>query len=442
MEISLSQVRHVVAADGAAPDTAASIERAVRVARVATCGLHWIALLGPWLAPTVDLPLRAIWWLLLPAAVAQTARVVVQARGGAEPSALVGLSLAVDTLLLAGLLDITGGPFNPFLVMYGVYVWLGAVRLPRFWLATTVVLAVAGGAWLVIDHVRADPGAVHHRLNDLPTHLFTMWLAALATADLVAYYVRRGSAVLAARQRDLEEARARAARSERTASLVTLAAGAAHELSTPLGTIAVAARELERAAARLGVDATSDAVRADAALIRAEVDRCHRVLDGMSGRAGPRFRESAEPMRASAAVALAVSRLDEGQRSRVRVVAEAIDPVPALSGGEVAQALVSLLRNGFDASGPDGVVDLQVVLRDQRLCFEVRDAGHGIPPDVLPRVGEPFFTTRLSGGGRGLGVFLARLLAEQEGGRLYFQSGHGTTAVLELPVLAAAGGLP
>jgi two-component system sensor histidine kinase RegB len=75
-----------------------------------------------------------------------------------------------------------------------------------------------------------------------------MWIAAVATAELVAHYVVRASAVLAARKREVEEARARADRSEHFASLMTLAAGAAHELSTPLATIAVASRELERAA--------------------------------------------------------------------------------------------------------------------------------------------------------------------------------------------------
>jgi two-component system sensor histidine kinase RegB len=159
-------------------------------------------------------------------------------------------SLSADALLLTGLLDITGGPFNPFIVMYVTYVWLAAVTVSPRWAALVTLVSVAGFGWLLLDHVQAEM-AEHHRLNDFPTHLFTMWLSGVAIAELVAHYVARARAALAQRQQQLDDARERALRSEHLASLTTLAAGAARELSTPLATIAVAARELERNAARL-----------------------------------------------------------------------------------------------------------------------------------------------------------------------------------------------
>jgi two-component system sensor histidine kinase RegB len=77
-----------------------------------------------------------------------------------------------------------------------------------------------------------------------------------------------------------------------------------------------------------------------------------------------------------------------------------------------------------------------VGLDGDRLRFEVEDRGSGIPADVLERLGEPFFTTKTSGAGMGLGVFLARAFAERWHGRFAIDSkpGHGTRAIIELPL--------
>ena len=98
-------------------------------------------------------------------------------------------------------------------------------------------------------------------------------------------------------------------------SLTTLAAGAAHELSTPLGTIAVVARELELATGR---GAPGAALADDARLIRAEVDRCRAILDQMSGRAGGIAEDRPERLDAGSAVAGAIGELPPDAAARVR----------------------------------------------------------------------------------------------------------------------------
>jgi two-component system sensor histidine kinase RegB len=97
------------------------------------------------------------------------------------------------------------------------------------------------------------------------------------------------------------------------------------------------------------------------------------------------------------------------------------------------------LRNALQASPLGAEVLLRVEATAQALRLEVRDSGPGIPPEVLPRVGEPFFTTRAPGAGMGLGVFLARSLSEQLGGSfsLTSEAGTGTRAVVQVPLLAA-----
>jgi two-component system sensor histidine kinase RegB len=294
-------------------------------------------------------------------------------------------------------------------------------------------VSIAGLRWLIIDHVQAEL-AEHHRLNDFPTHLFIMWLAGSAIAELVAHYVSRARAVLAQRQQQLDEARERALRSEHLASLTTLAAGAAHELSTPLATIAVAARELERSADVLTASHPSvGALKDDARLIRTEVDRCQVILDGMSARAPEGAPAAAEPLTPTAIAQLVRNRLTDTQQQRLQVEIAPGHATPSVAGAAMVQAISSLLKNAFDASDATSDVWLRFARRGDMVRIEVQDRGVGMSPDVRRRVGEPFYTTKEPGQGTGLGLFLTRTFAERAGGTLQFETGNGTTAILEIP---------
>jgi two-component system sensor histidine kinase RegB len=403
--------------------------------RWTTCAVLWV-LLGVLLAfPHLDLSLREISLLGLAAAICRTAVVLAYNRRQAVPPALLGAALTGDAVLLTGLLDITGGPFNPFIVMYACYIWVAVVAISPVWATIVAAASISGFGWLVVDHLRAGL-LEHHRLNDFPTHLFTMWFSGAGIAELVAHYVTRARSVLGQRQAQLDEARERAARSERLASLTTLAAGAAHELSTPLATIAVAARELERNAARVAEpDAVGAALRDDARLVRAELDRCQSILDGMSGRASSGLPAALEPMVPSSIARLVQDRLPADRRQRLSVEVAAETPSPSATGAEMVQAISSLLKNAFDASGNRDVVVLRFGVRGAMVRIEVQDRGPGMSPDATRRVGEPFFTTKEPGYGLGLGLFLVRTFAERSGGTLEFDGVGGTTAILEIPAL-------
>ena len=422
MSNASSEMRHVVAW--------------LQPVRWGTCVALWTVLGIVWLFPHLDLSLRGIGALGLAAAICRTMVLVAFHRRDAVPPFLFGLALAADAALLTGLLDITGGPFNPFIVMYAAYIWVAAVAISPTWAAVVSVTSLGGFGWLVVDHLQAGL-TEHHRLNDFPTHLFTMWFSGAGIAELVAHYVARARAVLAQRQAQLEEARERAVRSERLASLTTLAAGAAHELSTPLATIAVAARELARNAARVAEPpAVGTALTEDARLIRSELDRCQSILDGMSGRAGTGVTTALEPMTPSAIAQLVRERLADARGQRLSVEIESDTPSPSATGAEMVQAIASLLKNAFDASGNVNGVVLRFAAREGMVRIEVQDRGPGMSPDARRRAGEPFFTTKEPGRGLGLGLFLVRTFAERSGGTLEFDDTDGTTAILEVPALA------
>jgi two-component system sensor histidine kinase RegB len=401
--------------------------------RWSTVALEAIVLAVAVLLPRVDLPLRQVAPLVALSAGSSVAIAIWLSRGRSVPSALAALGLAADVALLTGLLELTGGPFNPFSVIFLVQIALAALTLGQMYAVGVGGCAVAGYLLLVYWHTtELDP--LHHRLTDFPTHLFTMWVAVATTAELAAYFVVQASNALARREGEIEAMRAQAARNERLVALTTLAAGAAHELSTPLATIALASRELERAASAAG---SSTGLAEDARLIRAEVDRCRAILDQMSGRAGGVAPDSPAPLDLAAVMEEVRSRLPADCAHRLEVrIPPSIGSLELPRAG-LAQALLSLVKNAFDATWDHAHVVVDVARDRERLRLTVRDQGRGMAPEVLMRAGEPFFTTKEPGRGLGLGLFLVRVFAERLGGSLVVQSNDGTTATIELPLAHA-----
>jgi len=214
---------------------------------------------------------------------------------------------------------------------------------------------------------------------------------------------------------------------------VTLAAGAAHELGTPLGTIAIAAKELERYASGLTLD---DAVLEDARIIRSEVERCRRILERMSAQSAEPLGETPQPACVRDLLGQVLAAFPEPQRAWLKIELRDDSLSAVLPARAVAQSLVALVQNALDANLDRHPILITATATDLMLRIAVRDEGHGMPANVLRRIAEPFFTTKEPGKGMGLGTFLARTFAETMGGRVVFESmpGEGTTATLELPL--------
>lgn len=352
----------------------------------------------------------------------------MRGRTDVSPLLLTGV-LGIDTLSLSALLYLTGGPTNPLSVLYLVQITIAALVLRARYTVPIVVLSTAGYAFLFF---RAEPlpgmeMMMHMHHAGMGLHLQGMFAAFALAAMLIAYFVGRVATALREREAQLALAERAAAANERLASLSTLAAGAAHELGTPLGTIAVAAKELERALANAEL-------AEDARLIRQQVDRCRDIVQQMSARSPGAMGEVAESVAVDDLVKELHKRIDAqvAPRLDVKVDGAAMVKVPVRG---LAQVLASLVKNAFDASANDAHVTLAIANHGPRTSFAVIDEGKGIAPDELAHVGEPFFTTKEPGAGMGLGVFLARAFADRFGGGLTLTSElhKGTRAILELP---------
>jgi two-component system sensor histidine kinase RegB len=343
---------------------------------------------------------------------------------------VIGAALLLDVGLLTGILFLVGGPLNPFGIVYLVGITVAAVSLGFRWaMALGAVSNIAYGFTFFYHRPLEfiDPSGSSAVLT---LHLSGMWVAFAAATALIAYFVGRVSEALVQRERELSEARASAAKSERLAALFALGAGAAHELATPLSTIRTAAGELERAMARR-LDSTTDANYI--AIIRDEVDRCTQVLDQLSGRASATSKaESRVPL--TQLVEDLRYRLGESLARRLDVSASHDIQVLDVPAEPLRQALIALLRNAFDASRPDQRVTMRIE-QSNGLQVEVIDRGRGMNEVEVARAGEPFFSTKAGGAGLGLGLFLVRAFADQMGGTMRLEStpGAGTSVILELP---------
>jgi two-component system, sensor histidine kinase RegB len=355
---------------------------------------------------------------------------------GRTPAWLAPATLLLDILLLTALLYLTGGPENPFAALYAVHV------------AMAVSVLGAGWSWIVVATIASCYGVLlkwHLPLvqGDRPLPAWASatgsWIALVLVSVLIAAFIGRVTWNLRQRERELATVRERAARSEQLAALTTLAAGAAHELHTPLGTIAVVAKELEHSCANAGQSGQTAAE--DARLIRREVDRCRTILNRMRFDVGEEVSPR-DQIHLPQMIARLRESLQEGEQERLKVqqspdVERVCGPARALE-----QSLLVLLRNAFDASPHDRPVTLEIARNDGHVRFVVRDVGCGMSDQMLRRAGEPFFTTKEPGRGMGLGLFLVRLVAERCGAdfKIESQVDQGTTCVFDLPEPGARDG--
>lgn len=369
------------------------------------------------LAVTVSSNVALIWWR----------------RAHPATLALLFTLMSLDVLALTLILYLTGGPHNPFSSLYLVYVaWAAVVLTPRATWALSGLAFLGFGLLFLWNKPLAWIGPDAHA-HGHTLHLQGMWLSFGLTAALIVYFVQRLTRAIAARDQEVLRLQAAEVKADRLVALATLSAGAAHELATPLSTIAVVAKELQRSLEREGDH--SEAVE-DAQLVRAQVQRCRDILDRMAADAGEVAGEPLVALDAGTLVQAVMSKLTAAQRGRVDVDASstlALGPLPLKA---VARGVHGLVSNGLQASEGEARVSLRVRVAEGEVQVQVKDQGQGMDAATLDRIGEPFFTTKAPGAGMGLGVFLSRTVAERLAGGLDYvsQPGQGTTATLRLPL--------
>jgi two-component system sensor histidine kinase RegB len=325
--------------------------------------------------------------------------------------------LAFDIVQLALLLFLTGGVENPFMFLFLGPVLISATALPpRMTLMLGALAAVCATA-LVFYHLPL-PWVSDEPLELPPIYLLGMWFSLLVALGVIGAYAWQ----IAEEARLLADALAATelvlAREQHLSQLDGLAAAAAHELGTPLSTIAVVVREIERA-----IEPNSPHAE-DVKLLREQAQRCREILAKLT-----QLSASSEPFERSR-----ISTLIEEVVAPHRNFGVAIDV--ALPDGRAAEpvgdhnpaiiyGLGNLVENAVDFARER--VEIAARWSGEEVTIEIADDGPGFAPEILDRIGEPYLTSRgrPAGGegeisGLGLGVFIAKTLLERAGATLAF----------------------
>jgi two-component system sensor histidine kinase RegB len=385
--------------------------------------LRWLAVTGQCLAVTVvhfglgyELPFAACLAVIAAAAATNLwmrIRRPASHRLGEDGATLL---LAFDIVQLAALLYLTGGLQNPFSILFLVPVLISATALAPQRTVGLGLLAIGCATLLVLVHRKLpwEAGGA----PDLPfAYVVGIWTAVLLGIVFTGVFAWR----VAEEARQLADALAATelvlAREQHLTQIDGLAAAAAHELGTPLATIALVAKELDLQAE------PGSAMADDTRLLREQVERCRVILSKLTSLGD----DEEEGFLGTMTLSHLLEDVASPHRSfGIDIVVECAgtgsEPVCRRSPG-VLYGLGNLVDNAVDFAVRAVTIDAR--WSAETVSVEIRDDGPGFPPDVLLRVGEPYVTTRRSsrGGsesasGLGLGLFIAKTLIERSGAQL------------------------
>ncbi len=338
----------------------------------------------------------------------------------------------IDITVLSGLLYFAGGATNPFVLLLLLPMIIAAATLRDEFTWSLVAIVVVAYTVLMFFHMPLPSFYLaYSREFDLET--WGMWFGFVLTAELIAYLVTKITSTLREREHKLAEVRENTLRTERLVALGALAVGAAHELGTPLGTMAILLNDLERDYA------AAPELSEKLSILRAQVQRCKVTLSDILSSTG---QSRAEDGYGIALDNYLEEILVEWQAMRPAVSVQhrwqGSGPAPHIVAEKtLGQAFITILNNAADAS--ENGVELVGNWNSDEVCIEVYDRGPGLPPEVAAQAGKLFFTTKESG--HGVGLYLAQTIFGRFGGslRLMNRDGGGacTRVTLPLPRLLA-----
>lgn len=339
------------------------------------------------------------------------------------------LQLGYDIIHLSVLLWFTGGMVNPFSLLFLAPVVTASTTLNRGVFSILLVLTICASCFLLFNH-RPLPWMPAGGFDPADVYILGAWIALMVGIGFSSLYTW-GAALEARRMSEaLASTQAVLAHEQKLAALGSLAAAAAHELGTPLATIQITAKEMEREIEK------GSPLAEDAALLRSQAERCRDILHQLSIRGDAEdpvhgqmsledlIHEAADPL------------MDAADPTELDFKFIGDDPMPQLSRQpELIFALKNFIENAMDFAHS------QVILKTrwdvQQVEIIISDDGPGFDPRIRDRLGEPYVSVRQNdqrAGGLGLGVFIAKTLIERTGGDVTFgnnQESGGAVVILK-----------
>ena len=329
-----------------------------------------------------------------------------------------------DIGALSAIVFFSGGATNPLVSLLLPPVAVAALTLPARCVAAVSTVAIVAYSLLMLYFIPL-PMADATRATRL--HLIGMWLIFVISTAMIGWLIVRMTRQIRERDAELAATREQALRDERVMAMGTLAAGAAHELGTPLGTMALLAGELANDTS-LG-----DAAREDIALLRQQIGVCKQIITGLSRRAGAERLDNVESVPADRWLDNLRQHWHAARpQAGSRLIIASDGSAPAIAADpRLEQAILNLLNNAANATPRP--LEIRLSWCSENLCIDIRDQGPGFPPDILAAGGQTSFPAHERGSG--VGLILTRTAIEQLGGRLtlFNPDDGGAIARIELP---------
>ncbi len=341
--------------------------------------------------------------------------------------------LAIDVLAIAALLYLTGGATNPFTWIFLLPVILTAIILPHTYTWYMVILTTTLYTFLIPFHATltaVEPHLMHidmanmsasmHETKDeefFNFHIFGMWFGFVCSAGLVAFFAVELSNTIKAGERILAEAREKALQDERIIALGTLAASAAHDMGTPLGTMSIITHELKD-------DYHSEAhkeLHEKMHIMQDQINRCKQALSVMSASAGELRAESGH-------ITIFSVYLDEvlnqwrsqqpGAKLNLNIYPTAPLEQSILAELTLTHSIINILNNATEVTSDEKGIDFIVTpcTEENFIGIRIRDYGPGMPDELIERIGKAPINE--SGQGLGVGLFLTYSTINRLGGKI------------------------
>jgi two-component system sensor histidine kinase RegB len=340
------------------------------------------------------------------------------------------LQLLGDLLALTVLFYYTGGYSNPLVWMYLLPLTVAAVALKREYAWLLAAVAIACYSLLVFYYVPLSHLHMHDIAGKtLDIHLVGMWIGFVVSAGIIAFFVTRIGQSLREYDQLMASIREKSLESERVLSLGTLAASAAHELGTPLSTMAVISKELAQDLA----DQPEQLQQLE--ILRKQIGRCKEIISSITRNAGQSRADAGEGMSLREFLQALIERWRDTRPATELTVSlpeNSSNPL-IFTDRTLIQTLQNLLDNAADASPVH--ITFNADWDDNNLQISIRDFGSGISEDIKKQLGKPFFTSK-NEQGMGLGVYLSQITLARFGGMLSLtnQADGGVLALVKLPL--------
>ncbi len=407
----------------------------------------------------LELPQRPLWWI-----VASIGAVNLYTWFRLEDQTPVSereifTQLVIDVFAITALLYPTGGASNPIIWVYLLPLMITAIMLPPIYAWYMVILTTTMYSMLMVYNIPLPSIAPHlshsspmtfsdmshlemleqaHVMRDqnyFNLHIFGMWFGFVFSAGLVAFFVVELAKTLKSRERSLAEARENALRNERVVALGTLAASAAHDMGTPLGTMAILTHELIGDYAYCNHPDLYEKMT----IMEEQITRCKEALSVMSASAGEMRAESGNAMLISDYLDSVITQWrTHNVRTKLQFV---IDSNVNLNRKIIAErtlthAFINILNNAAQATNSNLGIEFHATWDVEFATIKICDFGVGFPSDLLKFAGHQPVTSGKNG--LGVGLFLSYSTLQRLGGKLEFtnRSTGGAQVIITLPLLA------